>query len=357
MAYGYRRKLTIDSLQVASDLAYLPTLVNFTNASFKSVANGGNIQDGTNGFDLAFFSDAELTTQLNHEVEEHNLSTGEILMWVSIPSTSSSVDTDFYVGYGDSGISSSQENVAGTWSENGANYFKGVWHLNDASGDFLDSSGNTNTLTATGSPTYGAAGVISDAVTFTATNPDYGRRLSSPITAVPITLSCWAKVTDRSLNQALISLVDKGGTGQFWMYSSNAYTVNIQVRPAPYPTASSPGSIINNTWYYATAVFASSTSIISYFNGVGGTEVTGECVPTGIDNILIGVFETLTDYKLDGSMDEARIAQVARSADWIAAEYANQKASSTYLALAAEEILATSAMKDIVSWGVIGRPR
>ena len=35
--------------------------------------------------------------------------------------------------------------------------------------------------------------------------------------------------------------------------------------------------------------------------------------------------------RLNGSMDEARISSVGRSADWIKASYDNQKTSSTFL--------------------------
>jgi hypothetical protein len=41
----------------------------------------------------------------------------------------------------------------------------------------------------------------------------------------------------------------------------------------------------------------------------------------------------------NGMIDEVRLSNVARSADWIATDYANQNAPSTFHTLGAEEVL------------------
>ena len=44
----------------------------------------------------------------------------------------------------------------------------------------------------------------------------------------------------------------------------------------------------------------------------------------------IGGHPTLTPFNFNGILDEARISNMARSADWIATEYNNQNSSSTF---------------------------
>ena len=49
----------------------------------------------------------------------------------------------------------------------------------------------------------------------------------------------------------------------------------------------------------------------------------------------IGGHPTLTAYNFNGTIDEARISNVARSADWIATEYYNQNGPSSFYSMGA----------------------
>ena len=168
--YGYRKKLTIDSALVSgsADLTNMPILVSFTDADLKhdGEASPGKVEH-LSGFDIVFTDLATPNTKLDHEIERYTKETGEIVMWVRVPTLYHDVDTEIYIYYGNSTISATQEAVDGTWEAN----FKGVWHLEEAtSATNVDSSGgNANNGTPTGGPTAEANGQISGAQDYTGT--------------------------------------------------------------------------------------------------------------------------------------------------------------------------------------------
>ena len=69
-------------------------------------------------------------TQLDHEVEYWSATTGKLIAWVRIPTLDYNDDTVIYMYYGNSAITSSQEDAAGVWDSN----YVAVWHLKE-SGD------------------------------------------------------------------------------------------------------------------------------------------------------------------------------------------------------------------------------
>jgi len=82
---------------------------------------------------------SKLDTQLDHEIEKYDSSTGELIAWVRIPALLETLDEVIYVYYGNNeGGLANQWNIAGVWEGD----FKGVWHLNE---DVADEGSNNNT--------------------------------------------------------------------------------------------------------------------------------------------------------------------------------------------------------------------
>ena len=165
--YSYYRSVTINSAMVDATLTDFPIAVAFTNASNKTVANGGNIQNTTTGgasgsltvpADLLFCNDVACTVAYDYEIETYSATTGILVAWVRIPSLSDSVDTVIYMHYGNSGQTTNQEDIAGTW----VNY-ELVYHFN--SGAAYDSSANQNDGTDNASLGLGS-GILGDAAGF-----------------------------------------------------------------------------------------------------------------------------------------------------------------------------------------------
>lgn len=112
--WGYRQQVTIDQSMVSgsNDLSNFAVLVTLTDASLKSTSNGGNVGQ-TDGGDIVFTS-ADGTTQLDHQIESYNAATGELVVWVEIPTLSATADTELFLYYGNAGAVN-QWNDAGTW--------------------------------------------------------------------------------------------------------------------------------------------------------------------------------------------------------------------------------------------------
>jgi len=100
----YRNKGTIHHAQVAADLTNFSVLIDVTNPDLASAQNDGD--------DIVFVDNSNHT--LDHEIELFNQTNGHLVAWVRFPNLSSTVDTEFYLYYGNLNASN-QENPEGVW--------------------------------------------------------------------------------------------------------------------------------------------------------------------------------------------------------------------------------------------------
>jgi hypothetical protein len=167
--YEYRRTITIQESQVTggSSLSNFPVLVSLTVADLRTTGNGGDVTDAQ-GDDIIFTSDAAGSSVLDFEVERYTPTTGEIIAWVEVPSVSNSVNTDIYMFYGNSSVSTTQEDIPGTWD---GNSYVGVYHMDGSSTLQLDSASSTTRHDGTVSgATANTTGKIGPAYDFDGTN-------------------------------------------------------------------------------------------------------------------------------------------------------------------------------------------
>ncbi len=164
--YSYRRTITIQESQVTggSNLTNFPVLMSFTEPELRTTGNGGNVTDAQ-GDDIIFSLNSQGTTLLDFERERYTPTTGEIIAWVEIPTLDFDDNTVVYMFYGNSSVTSSQENVAGTWDTT----YDGVWHMDDSGSTNVDSAGTANNGTVSGA-TAGAVGKIGPAYDFDGIN-------------------------------------------------------------------------------------------------------------------------------------------------------------------------------------------
>lgn len=102
----------------------------------KTTANGGHVAN-SNGYDILFFS-SDGSEQLDHEIELYNGTIGQLIAWVRIPTLDYDDDTVIKMCYGNSAISTSQENVSGVWDSN----YQQVLHLKES--DTISDTGFLN---------------------------------------------------------------------------------------------------------------------------------------------------------------------------------------------------------------------
>ena len=332
MTWSYHRSVTIDHTKCgAADSSNFPVLFNSTDATLKTAANGGHVQNA-NGYDIAFFSDAGLTTALAFEIDHYDGAAGQYIAWVKVPTVSHSADTVIYIAYGDAAISTSQENVSGTWDAS----FLGVYHLKDgATLSATDSTSNANNGTLVNTPTAGS-GKIDGAASFASASSE---KISLPTTMHPaaLTMEAWVNATTLpGAYNAVLSRNDNGG--HYWQIlvkSSGKLAVYLDAVGAVSYDGSGSNTLATATWTSLAAAYDSTNGLKGYFNGAGD----GTASANGALDTTAAITEIASDHSSrywNGLIDEVRISNVARSADWLLTTYNSQSSPSTFYALGSE---------------------
>lgn len=335
MAFSYKRSITFDHTKVPNtDQSNFPALVYLSDATLKTVANGGHVQSAS-GYDICFFSDSGMTSSLYWEMESYDASNGIMWAWVKIPTLSHTSDTVIYVGYGNAAISTFQSTAASAWDSN----YKGVWHLGSVTGGGLNDS-TSNGKNGTNHSSTATTGKISGgiAVSGSAQYVDVGAIETG---TGAFTLSCWVKVSAFPGTGVEAQLIGKGFDGTSEPYFLDL--VGTSLRCGSY----APGQTLwasdwsTGIWYYAVGVWSGSEFIV-YSNGAQKNSNAGTGpIPTSANSTYIGALDVngVTGRYLNGAIDEVRISNSARTADWISTEYANQNSPGTFFTLGAETVV------------------
>jgi len=324
--YGYLKEITIDNTKVSgtADLTDFPVLVNIqNNANLKTTGNGGRVTD-PQGDDIVFYA-SDLSTRLDHEVEQYDGVTGTLVAWVRLPVLEFDVDTVFYLAYGNSGVSSSLENVPGVWDSD----FRGVWHLKEATGATnMDSTQYSNDGSPSGSPAAATAGKIGRAVDFTDATDFVNIGTCGLFNN--LTLEGW--VYPQNLNTTIETYFRLGGGGDAIVRHDG---INSQGQVHFYIRTDDVlrhlrvnGQLSNNTWIHLAGTWDGTDQKI-YING----QLADSQQPGGVQNMPTQGTIGASTTGPDAIIDEVRYSDVARSADWIATEYNNQSDPAGFMTI------------------------
>lgn len=325
---AFYRSVTVDHTKVGTvDHTDFAVCFSGTYTYLKTVANGGKVQNA-NGYDITFSSDSAGVSLYKWEIESWDATTGVIVAWIKLPTVSHTSDTVFYLRYGDSGITTFQGDMNGTWNS----AYLGVWHL--AHGDAAvegDSTANAQDISGT---TSSVSGEIGNANGFNGAQ-ERTNGVSSLASTSAWTLSAWAYITGGSSFRTIANL----GTG-------SVRNMNIGIDGTPvaraiftqgslnFKVATGATTLSSSTWYYLVARYDGSAVQI-FLNGAsdGTTSVSGATdshASWRVASVDVGS-ELFT-----GNIDEMRVSNVARSDSWILAEYNNQSSPSTFYTLGPE---------------------
>lgn len=335
-SWKYRQKLTIMQLP-NSDLSNFPVLVSITdeeNQVFKKAMN--------NGYDI-YFGDINGINEYPCEIEtfSNELGNRKLLAWVKIPTISSS-GTEFYMYYGGR---KRTNNPKDAWDSN----FVGVWHLGDSESGVLDSTGN-NDMTKTSNAPVEVDGKINKAQQFDRTNRTYAECSTPDALAITddLTMQAWIYPFETTgTNTQFIMARNTITTNIYYgIYRTNGTTnlgyVNVYIHgqaagvigiSTPYPV---------NNWYHLVVTYSKPT-LKAYLNGELVNTRSINPTGTGEGNFInIGARSNTADgtgsaLGFNGNIDEVRISNIARNADWIATEYANQNDPNSFYSIIIEE--------------------
>ena len=312
-------------------LTDFPVLVKLSSAKgfdYSACASGGG--------DLRFA--LEDGTLLSHEVDTWD-ATGISLVWVKVPSFTST--TAIYVYYGYTGSSIPAVSAGDVWS----NGFAGVWHLGETALPLLESSGvSTPFSEATGSSVaYNYAGAVGGAVDLYSNGGRYGGLFADDDDDLDgfsnITIECWlrqAMVPDEAIS-SLIQKVDSDGSQHSYRVTNPDKTTNVNFvlgSTGAAPKAEDTGTSAQakshlalqelQTWHHVAFTYAyADRKTATYHDGTNYWSNTGYWnlggnIFAGSTRLSLGCW-TSGARAFAGQIDELRISKVARSADWIKA--------------------------------------
>jgi hypothetical protein len=318
---GYTNGATLHEFPV---LVRLNTnLAGFSYSQFISPADGADLRFiAPNGRALPF------------EIEQWDPQ-GESLIWVQIPSLSSTNDfiTALWGNSADSGIPASRTNGA-VWSTlSGSNDFAIVYHLNQTGSPFADS---TLQYPATSSIAPGTiTGIVGRGCAFSGSQfldsglVDVGKTFS---------LSAWVNISPSVMNEQTIWCNKQGGwnTAGFDFYVNTYQTNDGKIY---FDTADGVGGNVSARTVANAVSFGQWHLLTGTMDGVNGAvhvyiDGLDQTINTGIDTafqatnyvrcgaLLTGTPGPTGGLPFIGSMDEARVENGIRSPGWVWASWA-----------------------------------
>jgi hypothetical protein len=320
--WRYRKAITIDHTKVAGGLTNFPVLIDLTDSDLAAHAQA-------DGDDILFTAATGVAAKLGHEMEYYGGGGGggRLIVWVNVPSLSSTTNTVLYMYYGNP-YAIDQENSTATWDSD----YVLIEHLFETSGTIYDSSRYTNDGNPMGGLTQGAIGKINACVQSDGVNDYIEVPDDDSLEGMSaLTMELWLKQSTYHNN----GIINKaGGTTyllQGWSDSAMYFQVNGGADRAVAPAGSYP----LDQWYHVVAV-STGTQLLIYVNSiVKGSSSKSTTVPTDTTPVQVG--QNSAGGYFAGFADEVRISKTARTAEWITTEYNNQNSPSAFYTIGAQE--------------------
>ena len=327
--YTYRRTITIDESKVSgsSDFTDFTILVSGTYAYLKTTANGGNVTNSS-GYDIKFETTGGTT--LDYERERYIATTGEVIFWVQIPTLSYNTNTDIYMYYNNSSVSTDQSNKTGTWESS----YVCVYHLPDGSTlSGADSTSNGITLTATG-PTALSGGKVGGGAQQSSPasyNGLWSGTIGSNLQLYSGSFGGWIKTSSPGASYRGIFGV-QGAYGMFLV--SNVFGMYSWGNGAFRSTGT---SLNDGNWHQVYAVFDHNVSNGSKLYIDGALSLTTTITVQSFSANLTAFIVASAGQELTGHLDELRVENVKRSDDFVATQYNTQNSPATFYSVGSEQ--------------------
>lgn len=301
-----------------------PLWIKLTDADLAARARN----DGT---DIHFVAG---TTDLDFEIQRWEKNTGSLEAWVRVPSLGSG--TQLAIRYGDLAAAHAAD-APGTFAG-----YQAVWHLDDAlvNTTVADARNLSNGTAVSLTTTDSVAAQLGRGVDFedgaeqiTFTNPLTGNTAH--------TISAWVNQRATTSNDAIIAMGNGVLNQARWFHSRyNTATIAVGFYANDYDNVNE--DIIADGWVLLHWVYEAGGNRRSriYRDGVqvgtsthtAGINTQGTAGTIGNAGALFGV-----DMGLNATLDEVRIINTARSANWIAAEALNQTTPTMFYTVSAEQ--------------------
>jgi Domain of unknown function (DUF2341) len=251
-------------------------------------------------------------TALDYEIENGTCNTAKTVVWIRVPSTSAAGVDTIFLFYGNPTAGDAQ-NVVGVWR----NGYTSVWH---GGGSYVDSLG-TNNMTSMGSMSISSDSArcrYGSCFSYDAADA-YLQQPSAVQPTGNMTVTAWVWSSASGSGAHIFDI----GTASFNNQDNLLYGTG-QFLFAKYQRVGSgfgnvgPSIPLTFVGYVVTG----SNNVTAFVNSTtySLTPIGGTAITSGVINIG-GYYYNWGKYGI-GTIDEVRLANIARSIDWINAEYA-----------------------------------
>jgi len=337
--YNWRKQITINTNSWEGDatLYDFPIMVSMVDDDLKSVNFGGKVISQT-GNDIRFTA-ADGISQLDFDLEKYNPETGECVAWVRLDSLKKSEIPTVYMYF--SNKNANKASSADTWNKN----YKAVWHLRGIMNNklpFANQMANAEPKQNESKEVYVAS--EKNASQFVCMNTSEDVDIASDIS-----VSAWVYLTNNKKEQVILSNVGEKG-GYRLVVNKKKLDFQTYATPSQYASAEKQENGVDlnkGEWIHVAASFdEQNNELITYVNGKKDkTIVTEKLFNLAESPMQIGREPNRKQYYFEGWVDEVRINASVLSADWIAAEFANQSNPSKFLNISeSEEVIQIMSM-------------
>jgi hypothetical protein len=339
--FSFRKAITINQSGGRGNQPDFPFLVSISGDADLTA----NVQSA-NGYDIAF---TDGVNPLDFEIEYFDRPSGTLLAWVRIPLLQPGVNM-VYLNYGDSTIGAPIETGCAAWDSDHV----GVWHLGETGNGTVDEYRDSSLYGNHGQGGEGDPLFVPTRVTgplgfgygqhFDNSDTKYdlidcGDDATLDITGNQITLEAWIQHNISAPSAGNHGFLNhKGFENGYRLLFPNQAAVPPAMEfqlPGRTHTLQTANGISAGTWHHIAATYDGATMRV-YVDGVNDPAdqlaKSSNILPSLAEqDFWIGHAdqpqEKVWSWEWDGDIDEVRISRVARSADWIATNYDNQRFS------------------------------
>jgi hypothetical protein len=313
--FGYYRTITLNST-VTSSLTDFPA--RFLLDTQNLITNGkmnGTCKD---------LRPVDGTTLVPYEIVNNTCNTTSTVVYVKVNLTGNATK-NISVYYGNN-AAADQQTPASVWTSS----YVAVWHLSETAGTkYVDSTANTDGVNLSRNSIGNVKGPFAYNTLYAATQSlgNFVNLSASKASLKPasLTITTWTNASQPAANGIIFSSEEDGSSnGGYQMdQSTNKFTAYVRQSASWCSVASA--STLKTQWQFWGMRFTSSTKNLTVlFNGTPDSSTTcaaGITYNTMTYPFILNAQSNQAGNLFNGSLSEARIANISRTDDWIKAEY------------------------------------